>query len=130
MSEVEMVKQIELTQPAPGATGKPTSPVAVHFSETIWSSPGTHLASRVASRAEVRLILERLERDRFSVFVVLDEDPEDLLDAIFDAEEEIFKIFRGIPFDLRVIKPTSDWSDQDLRQDTICRYDRAIFRGR
>ncbi|MCK6479495.1 MAG: hypothetical protein HUU06_06645 [Planctomycetaceae bacterium] len=75
------------------------------------------------------MVVERLEKDRYSVFVVLDSDPEDLLDAIFDAERELYSRSGGLPFDVRVMRPGPAWSPADLRTDSICHFDRADFHG-
>lgn len=84
-----------------------------------WLTPGAHVAQAVCTRPEVRLVLERLDADRYSVFVVLDEDPEDLLDQIIDAEHDLYTRFRWLPFDIRIMKPPHDWSDADLRRDAL-----------
>jgi len=110
--------------------GQPASPAFVTATTRRWTTPAIHLASRIAHRDEVRLVLERLEPDHYSVFVVLDRDPEDLLDEIFEAEQDLHGRYRGIPFDVRVIRPAPDWSDADLRRDSVCIHDRALFHGK
>lgn len=108
----------------------PAAEVRIPPGSDRWQTPGVHIHQAVAGRPEVRLVAERLDGDRYSVFVVLDSDPEDLLDAIFEAERELYSRVRGIPFDIRVMRPGPEWSDADLKADSICHYDRADFHGR
>ena len=89
-----------------------------------WLTPARHIARAIGHRREVRLVAERLEADRYAVFVVLETDPEDLLDLIVDAEHELYDLFRGFPFDIRVMTPPSGWSDADLRRESIVHFQR------
>ena len=107
----------------------PTAAVTILRGSGRWLTPGVHVFQAVAGRPEVRMVVERLEKDRYSVFVVLDSDPEDLLDAIFDAERELYSRSGGLPFDVRVMRPGPAWSPADLRTDSICHFDRADFHG-
>ena len=89
-----------------------------------WVTPGRTIAGAISHRPEVRLVVERLEADRYAVFVILDSDPEDLLDEILEAERVVFLRPRGLPFDLRIMKPQGDWSDADLLRDSFILFER------
>lgn len=104
--------------------------VTVAHSRPEWITPGSHLAQALVGRLEVRRVLERLEADRYQVFVVLDRDPEDLLDLIVDSERELYTRFPGLPFDVRVLCLGPDWSDADLQKACLVHYDRARVHGR
>lgn len=94
-----------------------------------WSTPGSLLAAGVAHLAEVRLVAERLEVDRYAVFVVLDADPEATLNAIIEVESALYVKFKGLPFDVRIMTPAKSWSDEDLRKQTILHYERRVPDG-
>jgi hypothetical protein len=85
------------------------------------------MARRIAQHPEVKWVLERLERDRLAVFVILDDDPESLLNEIFEAERELYSTFHGLPFDVRVMRPSAAWSPDSILQDTIAHYERPTF---
>lgn len=89
-----------------------------------WQTPGLVVAENIASHELVRLVLEKVEPDRYVVFVVLDGDPEELLDAIFQTEQSLYETFRKMPFDLRVIKASDEWDAEALARQSIPRYRR------
>lgn len=90
-------------------------------SEGRWESAGSILADRLSAMAEVVMILERLEGDRTTIFVVLRDDPEPVLDAVFAAEGELLRSC-DLPFDLRVMKPHDPSDLQSLRATSIQRF--------
>lgn len=98
----------------------------VHMSDERihWQTPGAVAAARVAAIPQVRLVLERPEPDRYSVFVVVDDDGDDVLDPILDAERELYGLFRNMPFDLRIMKPAADWDESDLVRSSAEHYRR------
>ena len=108
----------------PGGVPSHAVRVEVEQGAATWLTPGAHVAQAVAKHADVRLVLERLEQDRLAVFVVLDDDSEELLDDIFEAERELYTSFQGLPFDIRVMTPSDDWSAADLCRDKISHYER------
>lgn len=116
-------------EPPHGAVGVSAAIVLLPPEPKEWLTPGRHLASRVRQRQEVRAVLERLEPDRYSVFVILDKDPEELLDSIYEAESELYALFPKTPFDVRVMCPGPDWSAEDLRRESIAHYDRPVGYG-
>ena len=89
-----------------------------------WMTPGSLIAQRIAAIQRVRLVAERLEKTRYAVFVVLDDDPDEVLDAVFEAEQEVMKELPGIPFDLRVRKPHPQWSPDNLLSSCARHYTR------
>lgn len=115
--------------PVEDVRSEPRAKVRVVNETYEWLTPGAHLAQAVCTRPEVRLVLERLDADRYSVFVVLEHDPEDLLDQIIDAESELYTKFRWLPFDVRIMKPSPDWSDEDLKRDALALYERIEPHG-
>lgn len=89
-----------------------------------WQTPGAVMAVQVAAIPEVRLVLERPEPDRYSVFVVIDEDTDEILDQILDAEQRLYGLFANMPFDLRIMKPAPDWDESDLLRTSAKHYRR------
>ncbi|MBI1849129.1 MAG: hypothetical protein HYR85_02165 [Planctomycetes bacterium] len=122
-----IVNQSKLDQPIGVAEGA----VAFSYSASVrWPTPGALLAEALKHQPHVTLVMERLERHRYSVFVILDDDPESLLDDVFAAEKHVMKSFKGLPFDMRVMKPRADWKDEDLRRDCIVHHERSWFEVR
>ena len=89
-----------------------------------WITPGALIAERVAHLKEVRFVAERLEGGRYAVFVILDEDPDSVLDTIFETEAEVMKQLSNVEFDLRVRKPHPDWSPDNLLSSCAKHYTR------
>jgi hypothetical protein len=108
-----------------GAFGEPERGVEMAgLFDATWATPGSHIASAIGMEPGVRFVLERFDGDRSSVVVVLDDDPEPLLDAIFDAERELYEVFKDSVFDVRVTKPPRDWDSADLVRTSIVRHRR------
>lgn len=109
---------------APHAVGRDTRSAAVRQSRQNWSTPGTVIAAAVANRPEVRFVTESFDEDRCRIVVVLDDDPEDLLDLVIETEREVHRDFAGLPFDVRITKPPKDWDEGPLRGSSILRHHR------
>jgi hypothetical protein len=62
------------------------------------------------------------EGNRHSVLVVLREDPEEVLDAIYDAEAATIRELRNIPFDMRVTVPQGSWDPERVTRNYLVRY--------
>jgi hypothetical protein len=93
--------------------------------DPLWITPGALLAQkRLCQLEHVVTIGERLEGARYAVFVVVDDDPEELLDAIFGAEQEIMRELPAIPFDLRIRSTRDGWSPDSLLASCIRHYQR------
>jgi hypothetical protein len=122
MTTVTSIRELEtpLEKSMPGALARvylPDSPI-------YWSTPGLALTSGVFDLKEVRFVLERVEPDRYTVFVILEDDPEIVLDRIFGAEHELYDRFARMPFDVRVMKPAPSWTPGGLLRETVLRYAR------
>jgi hypothetical protein len=109
--------------PIVGARGS-SEAVLLEVDSDRWLTPGAYISRAIAHRPEVRYVLERLEQSRLAVFVILESDPEEILDAIFDAERELYSTFRGLPFDVRVRTPSPDWDPRDLLRETVLHHQR------
>lgn len=87
-----------------------------------WLTPGRCIANAVAGRPEVRYVLEGFDANGYSVYVVLFEDPEELLDRIFDAEHELYTRFAGTRFDVRVMRSDDTWAEETYLRNTVVHY--------
>lgn len=116
-------------KPVPAdAVGEPISTYRVSTPSETWVTPAALLKAVAQSHSEVRYVLERYG-ERHAIFVVLDKDPESLLDAILDVESEIYRRFHKLPFDLRIMTPGSHWRPDDLLAQTGVIYERDAHVG-
>lgn len=114
-----------MKQPGLEPRGVPTSQAIVRQTGDSWETPGSLLGRRLASCTTVRAIYERLGPDRHALFVILDLDDESTLDLVFDAEQELFRVFPDMAFDLRVMRPGATWDVGALRSSSIAHLERA-----
>lgn len=114
----------EVAVPKLEVEGRPQVRTRVVADRLVWETPGALLAQQVAQLPAVRLVLERLAPDRYSVFVVLDQDDDATLDVIFKAEGRLYGHFRKMPFDVRVMKLSPEWDSTDLIRTAVIRYAR------
>jgi len=89
-----------------------------------WKTPGSLIARALLKLPQVRLVAERYEGGRYGVFVILDDDSDEVLDRVFEAEEQTMRELPRIPFDLRVRKPHPEWSEDNLLATCVKRYSR------
>lgn len=101
--------------------GQPTIIVSAR-GEGIWLTPGAFVAIELRATSNVRFVLERPDPDRFTVFVIVEDDPDETLDRIFDIERQLFARFPWTPFDLRVMKPGADWEPNELLKTTVLHF--------
>ena len=96
--------------------------------EAQWQTPGLYLAQRVANNSLVRFVGERVQTDYLQIIIVVDDDPDELLDNIFTVEQEMYKKFNKLQFDVRVrVIPVNE--DLELiKKTTIGHYDRSRFK--
>ena len=89
-----------------------------------WQTPGLYMAQKISSHREIRFVGEKYEVDYLQTILVLDHDPEDLLDQIFSIEQEMYSKFKGLRFDVRVrvIPPQTELSV--IKQSTVLHYER------
>lgn len=86
---------------------------------------GAVLAESLAGCSAVRAIYERVEVDRCALVVILDGDDERTLDVVFEGEQELFRAFPSVPFDLRVMRAESAWNADAFRVSCTVRFERA-----
>ena len=108
--------------------GMPMSVSTVTAIEADWPTPGLELSREIAALPEVRLIAERFETNRYSVYVILDRDPEGVLDCIYAAESGLYHRLPRLPFDVRVMTPPPGWDEAALKRDALVRYERTLDR--
>ncbi len=97
----------------------------VSLIEDIWQTPATYLINRLGRTPQVRLIGDRYYPEYLQTIVVLEDDPEGLLDKIFSIEVEMRKKFKNINFDLRVCVITSEEEIEKMKQGLLIRYERV-----
>ena len=90
-----------------------------------WQTPGLYLSQQVASNSLVRFIGEKVQTDYLQVIVVIDDDPEELLDAIFTVEQEMYHKFSGLRFDIRVRVIPKETEIETIQQSALVRYQRV-----
>ena len=96
--------------------------------EAQWQTPGLYLAQKVARNSLVRFVGENLQTDFIQVIIVVDDDPEDLVDSIFSAEQEMYNKFKKLRFDVRLrVIPVKE-SIEIIKKATIRNYDKDIFK--
>src|SRR5258708_23856352 len=67
-----------------------------------WQTPGLYFAERISSNPNVRFVGALVEKDHIQVIIVIDSDPEELLDKIFSVEEEMYSLPKSLRFHCRV----------------------------
>lgn len=91
---------------------------------TQWQTPGLLMAQNIIENPLVRFVGERYQSDYIQTIIVLDDDPEYLLDTIFEAEKDLYKIFSGLHFDIRVrVIPPGERID-NIERDAVIHYRR------
>jgi hypothetical protein len=116
---------VPVETPTPDTEGR-ASDVQVVAAEPrlFWQTPGAVIAAGVAGLAAVRHVLERIAPDRCLVFVVVDQDDDKTLDAIYEVEATLYSKFRNMPFDVRVMRPGSGWDPTHLVASAVVHYGR------
>jgi len=89
-----------------------------------WQTPGLYLQQKINNNPLVRLIGEIYYQEYLQVVIVIDDDPEKLLDKIFTIEREMYNNFKEINFDLRVRVINKEEQIEDIKQSLIIRYER------
>ena len=89
-----------------------------------WETPGLILGRMLSSVPEVRLVLERPDPDRPLITVLLEQDTEEALDKVFNAEQVLYATFPHWPFDLRVTRCPADWQQTLSPHGTVRRFQR------
>ena len=64
-------------------------------------TPGLYFAQKITNNQLVRFIGEKFQVDYLQIIIVIDNDPDELLNEIFSIEQEMYKEFEWIRFDVR-----------------------------
>jgi len=89
-----------------------------------WQTPGLFFAERIASDSNVRFVGELVEKDHIQVIIVIDSDPEELLDKIFSVEEDMYSSSKSLRFDCRVRVVPAQESIESISMSYLPRYER------
>ena len=89
-----------------------------------WQTPGLYMAQQISNNRNIRFIGEKYEVDYLQTIIILDDDPEDIVDQIFSVEQEMYLKFKGLRFDVRVrvIPPQTDLIV--IKKSTVPHYER------
>lgn len=93
-----------------------------------WLTPGMYLAQRIFDNPLVRFIGERYESEYLQTIVVLDDDPEETVDRIFEIEQKMFHKFGRTQFDIRVRVVPVDENIDLIKKSSIVHIDREIHK--
>ncbi len=105
---------------------KITQPILIDVQK--WQTPGLYLAHRIASNSSVRFIGEKMQVDYLQTIIVVDDDTEELVDKIFSVEQEMYKKFKNLRFDVRLRVISSEENIEVIQKSTIHLYDREEFK--
>lgn len=89
-----------------------------------WETPGTELASRLKAIDEVLAVFENPMPDLIGLSVFLSDDPEKVLDAVFEAEQSVYALFSHTRLDLRVTRVGGDWDPARVPPNSLARFRR------
>jgi hypothetical protein len=106
-----------------GVASVPKNPQAPKApSLAYWKTPGAFLANAIAALPEVVFVGERFADDTHSVIVLLKQDPEGTLDAIYSAEQKLYKEFPKAKFSVRVRTGANPSSIESLAREYVIRW--------
>lgn len=94
-----------------------------------WQTPGLYLANKIASNSLVRFVGEKMQTDYLQTIIVVDDDPEELVEKIFSVEQEIYKRFKNLRFDVRLRVISTEGNIDIIQKSTIHLYDREEFKA-
>lgn len=89
-----------------------------------WMTPGLYFAQKITNNQLVRFIGEKFQVDYLQIIIVIDNDPDELLNEIFSIEQEMYKEFEWIRFDVRVRVIDKEEDINIIRKSTLSRYNR------
>jgi len=87
----------------------------------VWKTPGAFLANSVAALPEVAFVGERFGDDTHSIIILLQKDPEGVLNAIYAAEQKLYSEFPKAKFSVRV-KTVGPGSIETLAREYVIRW--------
>ena len=106
-----------------GVTSAPKNPQAPKPPPlAYWKTPGAFLANAIAALSEVVFVGERFADDTHSIVVLLKQDPEVVLDAIYSAEQKLYKEFPTSKFSVRVRTGVNPSSIENLAREYVIRW--------
>lgn len=89
-----------------------------------WQTPGSYVAQEIVSNPLVRFVGEEIQPDCMQTIIVVDDDPEELVDKIFSTEQEMYKIFIKLRFDVRLRVVPKEEDIGIIKTNVIPYYDR------
>lgn len=89
-----------------------------------WQTPGSYIAQEIVSNPLVRFVGEEIQPDCMQTIIVVDDDPEELVDKLFSIEQEMYKIFIKLRFDVRLRVVPKGEDIEVIRKTVIPYYDR------
>ncbi len=92
-----------------------------------WHTPGSFLFNKIGIDPLIRFIGEKLLTGCLQIIVVIDDEPEELVDRIFSIEQKMFKRFKNFQFDIRLQVIPKEENIEATKKNTIVRYDRDIL---
>jgi hypothetical protein len=92
-----------------------------------WRTPGLCIAQEISKYPLVRFVGEKVQDDYLQTIVVVDDDPEELLDKIFSVEQELYEKFKGLRFDIRVRVMSPRENIDTIKLSAIIHYNRDIL---
>ena len=92
-----------------------------------WQTPGSYIAQEIVSNPLVRFVGEEIQPDCMQTIIVVDDDPEELVDKIFSTEQEMYKKFVKLRFDVRLRVVPKGEGIEIIKKTVIPYYDRDKF---
>jgi hypothetical protein len=122
------MNQIVFKDPTVIDTPKANIVTQPHSLFAFWQTPGLYFAERISSNPAVRFVGELVEKDHIQVIIVVDNDPEELLDKIFATEEEMYSLPKSLRFDCRVRVVPAQENIETISMSYLPRYERPQIR--
>lgn len=92
-----------------------------------WQTPGLYITQKIAGIPLVRFIGEKIQADCLQTIIVVDDDPEDLIDKIFSIEQELYNKFINLRFDVRLRVISPEENIEVIKKSTLSYYDRQKY---
>ena len=91
-----------------------------------WLTPGVQFASRLATHPLVRFIGEKVQPGYLQTVIIVDDNPESLLNEIFTIEQSLYAELKGFRFEVRVLTTPSAESIETIKNTYFPCYDRVF----
>ena len=92
-----------------------------------WETPSAFLFEKIGVDPLIRFIGEKLLTGCLQIIVVIDDEPEELVDRIFSIEQEMYSKFKKMHFDLRLRVIPKEENIEAIKKNTLGYYDRDKF---